>query len=301
MIISGGCGGGGGGGGDPYYDDYYPPEDYNNSSYWIDVADTSWYRAELESFTITTPYELAGITRLAYDGENFAGQIIYLASNISLAGREWTPIKNFAGTLYGQGYTISGVTVSESMSGENLYGFIKNLQENALISDVKFTDLYVYAPEAQNVGGISGANDHGTIYNCSVNGDVTGYMGVGLIVGGNYGYITNCIANGGTVNSHYRLAGGIAGSSYSTVSDCTSYAYVNGDYEVGGIVGESWTAGGVLTNCEAYGQVSGGSPAGGVAGKIYSSSIISGNKFSSSTGQYYGIGTGSNEGCEKIN
>lgn len=270
MIISGGCGGGGGGGGDPYYDDYYPPEDYNNSSYWIDVADTSWYRAELESFTITTPYELAGITRLAYDGENFAGQIIYLASNISLAGREWTPIKNFAGTLYGQGYTISGVTVSESMSGENLYGFIKNLQENALISDVKFTDLYVYAPEAQNVGG-------------------------------NYGYITNCIANGGTVNSHYRLAGGIAGSSYSTVSDCTSYAYVNGDYEVGGIVGESWTAGGVLTNCEAYGQVSGGSPAGGVAGKIYSSSIISGNKFSSSTGQYYGIGTGSNEGCEKIN
>ena len=285
--------------GTPSQEDNYD-EEYISATRWIDIADTSWYSDSANTFSISTARQLAGFSKLVQSGTSFSNKTITLASDIDLSGKEWTSQNTFRGTFNGGGHTISGITVTNN-SGNALYGFFSAVGSEGTVSNLKLSDVNINVPSALNVGGLTGSNE-GTIQNCTVDGQVTGSMGVGMIAGGNYGRINQCTAESGSVTSRGRLAGGIAGSSYNTITGCKSYASVSASSEAGGIAGESWTSSAVLTSCEAYGRVSGGSYAfGGIVGKITSSSTISGNKFSSSTGQTYGIGDGSsNRGCELI-
>ena len=126
---------------------------------------------------------------------------------------------------------------------------------------------------------------------------------IGLLVGINYGTITNCYVDGGSVKGNDYLGGlvgtnffGTITSSYSTASvsggysvgglvgggydiaDCYTTGDVTGDYKVGGLVG----SGGGIANCYANGSVSGVEEVGGLVGEggiisnCYASGTVSG-------------------------
>ena len=120
------------------------PDDSNitwisNSSYYS----TNWYSSNESEFTLNTAQDLAGLSYLVQNGNQFKGKTIKLGSNINLSGKLWHPIgyKNgssttlFAGTFNGMGYKISGITVERIEYGQELFGFFGQV-EGATIKNV---------------------------------------------------------------------------------------------------------------------------------------------------------------------
>ena len=168
------------------------------------TADTSWYSADETSYTIDSAAELAGLAQLVNGGNNFSGKTITLASNIDLAGQEWTPIGQFlggkstsyfGGTFDGDGYTISGLTIKQAADAEDAYTYYGYGLFGAAGAGAAFRDLIIAAPaiqldQAKNVGallggvGYAGASAPVVISNIQVTNAVISANGrVGGIVG----------------------------------------------------------------------------------------------------------------------
>jgi hypothetical protein len=93
-------------------------------------------------------------------------------------------------------------------------------------------------------------DNYGTISCCSVQGGSV--SGAGGLVGGNSGTVTGCHSTA-TVTGY----GGLVGSNYGgTVTYCYSTGAVTGKSYVGGLVGSNWYAGHV-SNCYSSGSVTG--------------------------------------------
>ena len=285
MLVFGGCGG------------------VDEDSVWDGEADTSWYNASNNSFTISKAAQLAGMAKLLIDGTTFSGKTITLTNNIDLAGIEWTPIGffpdgySFLGVFNGGGHTISNMTIEDEgtikgLSYVGLFGYINSV---ATVKNINLTNVHINVSSSSFAcaGSIAGGNE-GTISNCTSNGNVITSVPADLsvtsvIAGGAVGYntgaVSNCAFNGGvsaTVTgaggggdiSLYGAAsaGGIVGANTGKISNCTSNGSVstsghNGG-SAGGIVGASE---GNVSNCESNGSVSASSyykrtEAGGIAG-----------------------------------
>lgn len=67
-------------------------------------------------YQIATAEELANLAKMVNDGKTDENTYFELAANIDLGGKEWTPIgtkdNQFAGKLFGNGNTISNLTIS---------------------------------------------------------------------------------------------------------------------------------------------------------------------------------------------
>ncbi len=152
---------------------------------------------------ISTPEELAGMANNLILG-------YYLANDIDLTGKTWTPVGNsttpFAGTLDGRGHVIKGLKVDASGSNEiGLFGkaneaVIKNLGiENATLNGY------------ENVGAIVGFADRVTIEQCYVkNSKIEAHDRAGAITGKMEWAtkIENCYASGCEMNARtYQVAG----------------------------------------------------------------------------------------------
>ena len=179
-----------------------------------------------------------------------------LTRNITIGN--WTPI-DFSGSFDGQGYTISGISVS-SPSGDfaGFFGYLTGSVSNLILSgSVNVTCGYA--------GGVCGYNA-GYIYNVwnqiSVTNGRSMICCTGGIAGHNGGSIYDCM-NSGTIYAWDGYAGGIVGESYNSISSCINFGGVNG-YHAGGIVGHYYDRG-YVGNCANYGGVS-GDVAGGIAG-----------------------------------
>lgn len=136
-----------------------------------------------------------------------------LTGNITLT-ESWTPLGTFNGTLDGDGYTISGLSINNS------------------------TD--------SNIGLFSVIGGEGTVENLKIFGTVTGAKNyIGGIAGTNNGTIKNCINNvnvsGGTSGQY---VGGIVGNSFGTsavlskIIGCVNLGNIEGKNYVGGIAGQ---------------------------------------------------------------
>ena len=93
---------------------------------WSDVADTSWFNqqhagTEADPYLIETAEHLAGLAKLVSDGNDFKDKYVLLTRDITMAGREWSPIgwmraygdlAGLAGTFDGGGHSITGITIS---------------------------------------------------------------------------------------------------------------------------------------------------------------------------------------------
>ncbi|MBN1391688.1 MAG: right-handed parallel beta-helix repeat-containing protein [Sedimentisphaerales bacterium] len=135
------------------------------------------------------------------------------------------------------------------------------------------------------LGGLVGANYSGSIINCSSTSAVSvdAADGITCFLGGLVGVndsdsiITNCYSTGNvsaaTVNYHSMYLGGLVGeNSYSNISNCYSTGAVDGDFDVGGLVGNNYIEGNI-SDCYSTGAVDIGG--GGLVGykDLYSGTI----------------------------
>lgn len=183
--------------------------------------------------------------------------VYVLGDNIDLGS--FTGISDFAGTLDGDGYTITGTPFA-------------SLTNTATIANVNVTG-----------GSLVSGKNHGNILNCTadskplIGGDNTGmvtYSKVkgtvtaagGIVAGSNTGIIQNCQVTGNVTSSAANV-GGITAANNGTVKDCTYSGAVQGGTNAGGIAG---TNSGVLSGCKVLSgsSVSGTTNAGGLAGVL---------------------------------
>lgn len=270
-----------------YIDDGYYAELNEDGKYevkkatnWIQVADTSWYNETESKFTISNARELSGLALLVNEGNNFSGKTIKLVSNIDLLGKTWTPIgaysgKSFCGIFDGNSKTISNLNIDSAETpydANGLFGFIS--KQNTVNSSVK------------NI----------IICNANINAVSNGNGGIGVAIGNVFPGCTidNIKVSESTVVGN-RWIGGIVGSGYCTISNCSvenisltanqdhlTDKWDNGD-KVGGIIGYLREMAGdpKLTNCKATDvTIVGYRDLGGIAGLTQSnlaSNIVDGS------------------------
>ena len=123
------------------------------------------------------------------------------------------------------------------------------------------------------VGLFGCLNTGGEIKNLGIaGGTIAGMSYVGGVVGENYsGTVENCY-NAGAVNGNYDV-GGVVGYNGGTVENCYNGGTVDGNDNVGGVVG--YISSGSVTDCYNIGAVNGGgSSVGGVIGYNYSGGSV---------------------------
>ena len=199
---------------------------------------------------------------------------------------------HYKGIFDGNGYSISGLYVnrdeatadvnSRFKSSIGLFGYHDGVTKNLGILDSYMRGNYC-------IGGICGYNDGGTIQNCYSAATVCGDSYIGGICGRSEGdsIIENCY-NTGYVYGATRSIGGICGDNYSTIESCYNIGIIEGNFMVGGIVGESSGSGNTIwiKDCYNRGNVIGDTKdIGGIGGHIgrslvencYSQATVSGN------------------------
>jgi hypothetical protein len=207
-----------------------------------------------------------------------------LASPTANGGKGWQPIGGlspdveepidpFTGTFDGQGYEIK--------------------------------DLYIDRPDEDGVGLFGAVDAGGLIENVeAMDGYVTGGMGVGILIGGSGGGVSNSSSSGGVSGS--IAVGGLVGGNAGSISYCHCVATVTGSGSVGGLVGANGP-GSDVSNSYADSDVTGSSGnlgglvgfnwAGGVA-RCYALGNVSGDVGSTYVGGLTGDNFGGNvSGC----
>ena len=158
----------------------------------------------------------------AYDAWS-RGKTVLLTADISLRGVDFEPIASFSGTFNGGGHTISGLTLTKSLSPAGLF---LTLERGAFVHALKVEGQVTPGGTKEAVGGIVGRN-YGTLEECSFFGVVKGDSAVGGIVGRNEagGLVAYCTVSGSV--SANRYTGGIAGYNLGTLRACINSASVN--------------------------------------------------------------------------
>ncbi len=243
---------------------------------------------------------------------NYWGAHFKLTNGVDLAGYTGTQFNiignsttHFTGVFDGNGHVISNFTfysIDESYVG--IFGYIDT---GSRIFDLSVENVNVSGVE--NVGGLVGYSNYGTISFCSINGMVNGLsLAVGGLVGYNYdstiinstsmvsvygedtvgglvgmnyeGALINCYATSDVEAVGYGFAGGLVGESYGPIDGC----YATGAVTVpighgGGLVGYNTE---LVANCFATGTVTGHRQCGGLIGGHSSFSNIM-NSYSTGT------------------
>ena len=177
----------------------------------------------------------------------------------------WMPIgdssfSGFTGTLDGNGYTISNLTINRH--DEDEVGLL------AKITDAEIKNLGLENADVSgqnNVGGLAGiASGNVNISNCYVSGSITGQESVGGLAGySNLLGITilSCYAKGSVTGN--ENTGGLLGQG-GAIFDSYASNTVTGNIYTGGLVG---VTNGTISNCYTNGVVnSAGSYTGGISG-----------------------------------
>ena len=231
---------------------------------------------------------------------------------------EWPIIGNwsngnlFIGNVDGQNHSISGLYINkpneyaigfigqvyDSMSGpenyvKNLkltYGYITGKNDVGSIAgsgrDIFdcHNDNVTIVSEGSDVGGITGslygAFESAKISNCTNSANVTGYSGVGGIVGTG-GDIESCL-NYGNVATTYMHVGGIAGTGYN-IYDCKNYGSVSAPDRYSPCVGGIAGVGEILCNSFNFGSVL-GNGASGLIGNVRNGQFINSVNYGKVTG-----------------
>ena len=239
----------------------------------ITSGNKSDHSSEEESSSID-PFDGYVKIKTADQLKNIKDNNYVLLNDIDLSGEEWTPILSFNGILDGNGYKISGLSITNGSDnsafiGEN-NGEIKNISlsgkiefsteynrigllcgtNNGIISNV-YAEGLISTPYSNNVGGIVGVNYNSNVSNCESNVEVIGYNYVGGVMGYTQLKSKNTLKyniNRGDVTG-YDYVGGVVGEIqgskpssnnhiYSYASELENYGNVSANNMAsGGIVG----------------------------------------------------------------
>lgn len=146
---------------------------------------------------------------------------VLLTADISLEGTEFASIPTFGGSFDGGGHTISGLSLTQSLSPAGLFG---TLQPTAVVKNLTVQGTVTPGGDGLSVGGIVGEN-HGMVEDCAFTGTVAGEINTGGIAGMNYGTLRACRAEGSVTGDN--RTGGIAGYNFGRIASCRSDASVN--------------------------------------------------------------------------
>ena len=164
----------------------------------------------------------------------------------------------FKGNFFGNGHTITALYISRpSQSYTGLFGMD---QAGCNISDVSLAGVNITG--YGNTAGLVG-RFFGNMTNCSVNGTVSGYGTVGMLMGSlESGASLSFSSSSGTILGFSSL-GGLVGTGSGTISRCFSTADVSGTGSAGGLTGFN---SGSISDCHSSGAVTGGYSGGAGAG-----------------------------------
>lgn len=151
------------------------------------------------------------------------GKTVVLDNDIVLESDDALPIPTFGGTFRGNGHTISGLSITQSVSPAGLFGV---LQKDAVITELNVEGTVSPSGDSESVGGIVGEN-YGAIEQSTFNGSVSGKRSVGGVVGRNRssGVVRACEASGAIFGQN--MTGGIVGENLGSIVSCRGRAYVN--------------------------------------------------------------------------
>ena len=242
---------------DSFGNDYDKDAEYS-ADVWDGTSATADELAAATSgttVTIDSGELLAALVQSVNDGNDYAGYTIKLTKNLDLNGNEWTPIgqKNgnkFKGTFDGQGYTVTGLKISEKKAAA--------------------FDGYV---------AFFGATDSATIKNLTVAGSVTGNDAAGIVGKGVNTTLENC-HNKATITATVKAAGIVASLDKGTLKNCTNSGAITttGTNPAAGIV--AWcNPGATIVDCQNFGAVTvtgsgDSSQAGGICGNLGNNSTV---------------------------
>ena len=229
--------------------------DYKESeTAWDGTSDTSWFDDSKNEFNLSSPEQLAGLSKLVNDGNTFNGKTVNLMNDIYLNRKspittleynnEWIPIAEekvntdiyFDGTFNGNNHHIYNMYVSNSYYG-GLFGVIG---ENGIVKAVNNSQGYC------NSNGAIASFNRGIIMFCNNRSVIDGF---------------------GTNSSWSTDAGGICNRNDNLVYGCKNYGTVYGG-GVGGIVGMN-SNGGTVNSCGNFGWVQASKNAGGIVNYNY--------------------------------
>jgi hypothetical protein len=254
---------------------------------WNGTADTEWYNNNGTAFTITTAEQLAGLSKLVNEGNNFEGKKVTLGADIMLNDttnwkqwdstttglKSWAPIGRygnslgwspFNGTFEGADHVISGIYISAPSNQfgdyQGLFGYI----DKSVVKNIKIYASFIKGGN-ERIGGLVGKSYYGTVINNIFKGAVNGSGEIGGIVGGNeYGTISNCYSEG-AMNGGAQIGGIVGRSSGGIIYNNNSASMVTGyASNVGGIIGDSYLD--TILNSHFFGKVEGSRNVGGIAG-----------------------------------
>ncbi|MDR1087768.1 MAG: cell wall-binding repeat-containing protein, partial [Coriobacteriales bacterium] len=241
-------------------------------------ATTRAARVQITGIPISTPLDLLTVAENVNSGTNlYAGATLELMNDINLqddpATASWTPIGNswsyaFQGSLYGNGHTIRGLSVTGSATDSltGLFGYIAGATLKDFI--VKGSIDASEARNAYTAGVAAYAESSCTINSVGSEVDIvansTASIEYGGIVSFSYDSITisSCYYNGTITGVGYG-AGGIVGNAYSTdILACYNLGTIEmatplniSSLAVGGIVGTRDSSG-TLVSCYSTGAIS---------------------------------------------
>jgi len=209
---------------------------------WNGAANTDWYNAEQNEFTIATAEQLAGLATLVNGGNNLKNKTITLQNNIFLndttdwqnwenaaPANTWTAIGKdtnaaFRGTFDGAGHTVSGVYINNaSADNQGFFGFVNT---DGVVKNLSVIASFVKG--RKNVGIVVG-NNNSLVDNCHSNGKTAGKQSVGGIVGYNSGETTNSSSAGAVYGKGGKFYGGfVGGNDQGKISNSSSSASLGG-------------------------------------------------------------------------
>ena len=191
----------------------------------------------------------------------------------------------FSGVFDGNGFTISGLTISGT-SDLALFG---RLDFSAIVNNLGLIKVNVNGT-GYSVGGLVGFNE-GSIAKSYCTGIVIGNSHVGGLVGENYGSIDSSYSSGtvigewdvgGLVGFNYygSIVGVVINGShksfnlYGSINSSYSNSVVTGKSNIGGLVGNN---SGIIDSSNSSGTVDGEWSIGGLVGYNYYGSIVDGD------------------------
>lgn len=193
-------------------------------------------------YQISSAGELANLAKMVSGGETYESTYFELTADIDLGGKEWTPIgtkdSQFAGKLFGNGNTISNLTVG---GGDNrgLFSYSSGEIKNLYLEKIDITTT-------MNAGGVCAFNS-GTIEGCGV---LSGTIICSNPNGGQLGGI--CMENSGTISRCFSNASVKGATSAGIVYINRGNGVVQDCYKSGTLEGSS-SASGINTN--NYGKI----------------------------------------------
>lgn len=225
-------------------------------------------------YQIGSAADLQAFSALVNGGETSANA--ELTANINLDNAVFTPIGNanensityaYRGTFDGKGFTISHATIASAYN-MGIFGFV----ENGTVKNLTVDYITVNSSETENeaaAAAVIGSIHQGHVIDVTAGEHCTvvGINRVGGVIGSarDRAEISGCI-NCASVTGSGMYTGGVIGASHdfdtsfifvtggpATVTDCYNYGNVNGNTEVGGIIGYSDQA--AIESCHNEGDI----------------------------------------------